>query len=100
MELVEVRGKSTRGLRKVFIILDKDMVEGLQYLLMVRAHSGLDPRNKFLFARTTDKPQDGCEALLIVPQACAGLIYPERIRTTKLRKYLATTTQVTLLLIR
>ncbi|KAH3842867.1 hypothetical protein DPMN_116371 [Dreissena polymorpha] len=40
MELLEVRGKSTRGLRKVFVILSTDMVEGLSHLLMVRAQAG------------------------------------------------------------
>ncbi|KAH3716828.1 hypothetical protein DPMN_059557 [Dreissena polymorpha] len=41
MELLEVRGKSTRGLRKVFVILSTDMVEGLSHLLMVRAQAGV-----------------------------------------------------------
>ncbi|KAH3807278.1 hypothetical protein DPMN_135613 [Dreissena polymorpha] len=94
MELLEVRGKSTRGLRKVFVILSTDMVEGLSHLLMVRAQAGVPSTNTFLFSRCTDSPQDGCEALRVVTSKCHNLAFPERVRTTKLRKYLATTTQV------
>ncbi|WAR09760.1 MYLK-like protein [Mya arenaria] len=94
MELLEVRGKSTRGLRKVFVILSTDMVEGLSHLLMVRAQAGVPSTNTFLFSRCTDSPQDGCEALRVVTSKCHNLAFPERVRTTKLRKYLATTTQI------
>ncbi|WAR10184.1 MYLK-like protein [Mya arenaria] len=97
MELLEVRGKSTRGLRKVFVILSTDMVEGLSHLLMVRAQAGVPSTNTFLFSRCTDSPQDGCEALRVVTSKCHNLAFPERVRTTKLRKYLATTTQTSVL---
>ena len=94
MELLEVRGKSTRGLRKVFVILTTTMVEGLEHLVMTRAQAGVPLSNEFLFSRYTDTPQDGCEAIRVVTGACRSLTYPERIRSTKLRKYLATTSQV------
>ncbi|KAL5020636.1 hypothetical protein ScPMuIL_002282 [Solemya velum] len=45
MQLIEVRGKSTRGLRKVFLLLSEDMVEGIQHLLTTRAHAGIPPTN-------------------------------------------------------
>ena len=84
MELLEVRGKSTPS----------DMVEAIEHILIVRAQAGVPPSNKYLFSRFTDTPQDGCEAMRVVTAACKTLVNPECIRTTKLRKYLATTTQV------
>jgi hypothetical protein len=95
MELVEVRGKSTRGIRKVFIILTPDMVSGINYLLSRRKLVDVSNQNPFLFARRSDiTPLDGCEAMRTITNLCPKLEKPETIRSTKLRKYLATTTQV------
>lgn len=94
MQLIEVRGKSTRGLRKVFVLLTLDMVQGICHLLSSRIYAGVDPSNIYVFARTTQSPLDGCEAMRDVTTNCPGLIKPELIRTRLLRKYLATTCQV------
>lgn len=79
------------------MILTADMVKGIKHILMVRARAGVNPQNKYLFGRTTSTPQDGCEAIREVTLQCDGLLNPSLIRTRKLRKYLATTTQVFLI---
>lgn len=94
MQLIEVRGKSTRGLRKVFILLTPDMVEGIAYLLRTRIYAGVDPLNKYVFGRANGSPIDGCGAMRYVAEACPNLKKPELIRTRLLRKYMATTSQV------
>ena len=94
MELVEVRGKSTRGLRKVFVLFTHDMVAGISHLLATRIYAGVNPNNVYLFGRTSTSPQDGCTAMRMVTEACTGLGDKTLIRTRLLRKYLATTTQV------
>ncbi|XP_053388365.1 uncharacterized protein LOC123554731, partial [Mercenaria mercenaria] len=94
MQLVEVRGKSTRSLRKVFVLLTTDMVEGLQYLLCTRIYAGVNPSNLFLFGNTSIATLDGCEAMRICTSACPGHVRPDLIRTRLLRRYMATTCQV------
>ncbi|KAJ8317221.1 hypothetical protein KUTeg_005125, partial [Tegillarca granosa] len=94
MQLIEVRGKSTRGLRKVFVLLTLDMVQGICHLLSTRVYAGVDPSNEYVFGRTTPSPLDGCEAMRDITTNCPGLIKPELIRTRLLRKYLATTCQI------
>lgn len=94
MDLLEVRGKSTRRIRKVFILLTKDMTEGINHILSTRINAGVDPQSKFVFARTSGTPQDGCTAMRQITMDCPGLSNPSLIRTRLLRKYLATTTQV------
>ena len=36
MDVLEIRGKSTRGIRKVYVLLTDDMVNGIEYLLKTR----------------------------------------------------------------
>ncbi|XP_060570745.1 uncharacterized protein LOC132729023 [Ruditapes philippinarum] len=94
IQLIEVRGKSTRGVRKVFILLTPDMVKGIEYLLQTRAYAGVKSDNKYVFGRTCATPQDGCTAMREVAKACPGLSNPNLIRTRLLRRYLATSTQI------
>jgi len=97
MSLVEVRGKSTRRLRKVFILLTPGMREGLAYLISNRENVDIMPNNPFVFARqNTTSPISGCEAMRKVTDECPGLVDPGSIRTRQLRKYFATTLQVKL----
>ena len=95
MTVIEVRGKSTRGLRKLFIILSEIMLKGCLHLLKTRLSIGIPVSNQFLFSRVeSDTPLDGCEAMRVMSELCEGLEKPGLIRTRLLRKHLATTVQV------
>jgi hypothetical protein len=94
MDLVEVRGKSTRKLRRVFLLLTRDMTAGIQHLLTTRIHAGITPENKYVFGRTSNLPLDGCTAIREITSDCPGLANPNLIRSRTIRKYLATSTQV------
>ncbi|KAJ8320563.1 hypothetical protein KUTeg_002150 [Tegillarca granosa] len=94
MHLLEVRGKSTRGLRKMFILLSPEMIAGIDYLLNSRIYVGVNPSNKYVFGRTTLNPIDGCTAMRDVTDKCPSLEKPKTIRSRLLRKYLATVSQV------
>ncbi|GFS17704.1 hypothetical protein ElyMa_004989200 [Elysia marginata] len=96
MDLIEVQGKSPRGLRKVFVVLTPEMVEGCNnQLLKTRCHAGGDPDDPFLFPRLNSLgPIDGCKAMREVTAACTTLKEPTLIRSRLLRRYTATTTQI------
>ena len=94
MTVIEVRGKSTRGLRKVFVILSEQMLKACQHLIAMRMYAGIPPSNEYLFARPNGTVLDGCQAMRDVSVRCSGLECPELIRTRLLRKYLATTIQL------
>ena len=59
MNVVEVRGKSTRGLRKVYVILSAEMLLLCNYLIQTRMFVGIDPDNQYLFARPGGSTMDG-----------------------------------------
>ncbi|KAF6025388.1 hypothetical protein EB796_016279 [Bugula neritina] len=90
MSLVEVRGKSTRGLRKVYILLDELSRKAANTILENRKFSSM-----FVFGRPSSaRSLDGTAALAEVIGWCQNLEKPERIRSRGLRKYLATACQV------
>lgn len=97
MHLMEVRGKSTRKVRKVFVLLSQDMIDGINHMLSTRAYAGVDPKNKYLFSNSCDSPLDGCTAMRTITESCPGLNKAHLIRSRLLRKYLATTSQVWLI---
>ncbi|XP_073667579.1 uncharacterized protein [Paramisgurnus dabryanus] len=88
---VEIRGK--RG-RKVAILLSPDMVDALTLLISKRQECGVPQDNTFLFARprclTSYRGQD---SLRIYAEEC-GAQNPELLRSTQLRKHVATLSQV------
>ena len=94
MVAIEVRGKSTRGLRKVFVVLSQPMLSLCQHLIQKRMYVGIPPSNAYLFTRPSGSVLDGCQAMREVTSRCPGLECPELIRTRLLRKYLATTIQL------
>lgn len=94
MRVIEVRGKSTRGLRKVFIILSEQMNKGCLHLLETRMYAGIAHSNPYLFARCENSPLDGCQAMRNMSEKCPKLESPELVRSRLLRKYLATTVQI------
>ena len=93
---MEVRGKSVRGIRKVFLLLTEAMVSSLQYLLKTRTTAGIVASNPYVFARRhTDTMIDGCTAVRTVVSGIEDkLENPKTLRSRSLRKYLATISQV------
>lgn len=63
MTVLEVRGKSTRGIRKVYIVLTPDMCDGIEWFLKARKKLGIT--SKYLFSRKKADafPLDGCTAM-------------------------------------
>ena len=94
MVAIEVRGKSTRGMRKVFVVLSQPMLRLCQHLIQTRMYVGIPPSNVYLFTRPSGSVLDGCRAMREVTVRCPDLECPELIRTRLLRKYLATTIQL------
>ena len=82
----------------MFILLTPLMTAGIKYLINEnrRIEVGIAKENPYIFARPNHAktPIDGCEAVRNMVSACPELRKPGAIRTTKLRKYLATTVQV------
>lgn len=90
--MVEIRGK--RG-RRVPVLTD-DMVSAMRVLLDNREAAGILPSNPFLFARPTRNSKEcirGWDCVQAVASA-AALTEPALITSTKLRKYVATVSQV------
>ncbi len=93
--MVEIRGK--RG-RKVPIILTKDMQESIDLLNHTRAAVGIAEKNPYVFARPTKQSLGcirACDSLRRFKRECEPpLSNPEHVTGTKLRKYIATISQV------
>ncbi len=88
---VEIRGK--RG-RKVAVLLSPDMVDALKHLISRRTECGVPEENTFLFARPNClSPYRGQDCLRIYANEC-GTQNPELLRSTQLRKHVATLSQV------
>lgn len=88
---VEIRGK--RG-RKVAVLLSPDMVDALTHLISRRTECGVPEENTFLFARPNClSPYRGQDCLRIYANEC-GAQNPELLRSTQLRKHVATLSQV------
>ncbi|KAL0152241.1 hypothetical protein M9458_051964 [Cirrhinus mrigala] len=88
---VEIRGK--RG-RKVAVLLTPDMVESLNLLVNNRMKCGVQDTNVFLFARPQcSSYYRGQDSLRLHAEKC-GAKKPEYLRSTQLRKHVATLSQV------
>lgn len=95
LDMVEIRGK--RG-RKVAVILTPDMKEAIDVLVEKRQRVGINNNNRYLFARASAASltyirgwdclkKHACDANLQLEK-------PELITSTRLRKYIATVSQV------
>ena len=94
LEVVHVRGK--RG-RQVPILLGADEIAGIETLIEYRNVVGVLSSNVFVFAapsRGSKKALRGNDCMRKVLQQVSDLKCPERIRSTELRKYCATVTQI------
>ncbi|XP_028275106.1 serine/threonine-protein kinase PAK 1 isoform X25 [Parambassis ranga] len=88
---VEIRGK--RG-RKVAVLLSPDMVDALTHLISKRTECGVPEENEFLFARPHClSSYRGQDCLRIYANEC-GAQNPELLRSTHLRKHVATLSQI------
>ena len=92
--LVHVRGK--RG-RQVPILLTEEFVEAIDCLNSTRQAVGVSENNLYVFAtpsRNSKNPIRGYQCLSNITKCIAGMEKPELIKSTKLRKYVATVAQV------
>lgn len=88
---VEIRGK--RG-RNVPVLLTKLMSESLDLLVTCRESAGVSRENKYIFSNNSpDGCIRGCDVLREFSMAC-GASNPETLRSTRLRKHIATITQI------
>ncbi|XP_034056095.1 uncharacterized protein LOC117535690 isoform X1 [Gymnodraco acuticeps] len=88
---VEITGK--RG-RKVAVLLSPSMLDALSLLVSKRAECGVCSTNVFLFARPKCMScYRGQDCLRLHSSKC-GAKHPEHIRSTHLRKHVATLSQV------
>ncbi len=88
---VEIRGK--RG-RKVAVLLTPGMVESLNLLVNNRMECGVHDTNIFLFARPKcSSYYRGQDCLRLYAEKC-GAKKPEYLRSTQLRKHVATLSQI------
>ena len=91
MDLVVVLGKNI----KAYILLPPDCKPAIELLINLRSLVGIASSNKYLFARLhADTPLSGTSDLRDVVKKCPEIKYPERVSSAKLRKYIATVSQV------
>lgn len=89
-----VRGKSVKN-TKAYVLLPPECKAAMEILLNTRDSSCAPPTNKFIFPRQcADTPISGIMAMKTLVQECPMLEQPKRITSTKLRKYIATVSQV------
>lgn len=90
---VEISGK--RG-RTVPVLMTNSMKDSIDVLVKGRNEAGVDPSNKFVFAvskRKSDSHIRGSDALREYSTKC-GAKNPSNLRSTRLRKQIATMSQV------
>ena len=88
---VEIKGK--RG-RTVPVLLTSTFLNATNVLIQFRSKAGVRQSNRYLFAVCySDNHLRGCDALRDASQQC-GAKHPETLRSTKLRKHVATLCQV------
>lgn len=93
--MVHLPGKGV-GARRVPLLLTPDVLPALDELLRCREKCGIPSSNIYFFAVPgTNGCLNGWQTMDRVARA-AGLLKPELIHSTRLRKYAATVTQVLL----
>ena len=94
IKLVEVRGK--RG-RKVPILISKEMEKNIMLLINLRCNVGVNLLNPFIFAIPSGNSMAnirGNDAMRKHVGMIPDLRYPDAIRSTNLRKHIATMSQL------
>jgi hypothetical protein len=90
---VEIRGK--RG-RKVPVLFPRNAQESVELLIKTRDEVGISPSNPYIFARPYYGSLEnirGCDSLKRYAESCDAQ-HPENITSTKLRKHVATVSQL------
>ena len=86
--------------RRVPIILTPDVIEAMDMLIETRTAVGVATKNRYVFAaptRNSLNPLRGNDCLSSVVQKvdeAVGLKLPEAIQSIKMRKYVATVSQI------
>ena len=94
MDLVVVRGKSVKN-TNAYVLLPPDCQKAIEVLLDTRDSSCVATSNKYMFARSNaDTLLSGTTDMKELANECPLLEFPDRITSTKLRKYIATVSQV------
>ena len=91
LKLVEIAGKRNQT---VPVLLTPDVIKGIDSVLANRAAVGINASNLFVFARCSGLSSVDPFAALRRVAECASTERPELVRSTKLRKYVATVSQV------
>ena len=95
LDMVEIRGK--RG-RKVPVILTSEMTSSISLLIKTRKAVGIPDENPYVFARPSRQSLEhlrACDCLRKLATQCEpALSNPATVTSTKLRKYIATISQV------
>ena len=89
MHVVQVRGKRTRGVRKMHLVITPDEKEIIEYVLQHRT-----VQRDYVLTPYDNKPMNGCQIIRELKAECPGLQNPDIIRSRRLRKYIAMTTEV------
>ena len=90
--MVQTQGKQNK---RVAILLTPDMTASIDMLNSHRKSVGIKKKNKYIFASSGVGPLDCFQVLQKVAKD-AGCQNPKLITSTRLRKYLATVSQVIL----
>ena len=92
LDMVYIRGK--RG-RKVAVIIPVDCQRAMEILYKQREMAGISSHNTYFFGRQNTESSNirACDCLRELALEC-GLKSPELIRSTKMRKYIATISQI------
>jgi hypothetical protein len=93
MDMVHLPGKGM-GARRVPLILTPDVLSAMESLSKYRCECGIPDSNVYFFALPSANGHvNGWKAMGNIAKA-AMLTNPELIHSTRLRKYIATVTQV------
>jgi len=91
LKVIEIAGKRNQT---VPVLLTPDAVHGIDVIVANREAVGVNAQNLFIFARCSGLNSVDPFAAIRKVAECAGTERPELIRGTKLRKYVATVSQV------
>ena len=96
MDMVIAAGKSRKNV-DAYILLPPDCKRAIDVLIKTRGDVQVPKTNPYVFARlNADTPLTGNKELKDIATECPGLKHADRIKSTSLRRYIATVSQVCL----